>query len=145
MFNELVYFTNIKSLVSSAFKQSTATWLRFPYVTSCGSNAGANVCVFLYCSNLNAVMFDVITFLGGAYNYGAKNGMYTVITTPSVPSTDSRWFDGKFYVLDSLVDSYKANSGWSRAVNSVYPISQLPADHPDCPWLDDLRANGFIS
>ena len=146
-FDELIYFTNITNLNVLAFHNSTVTWLRFPYVTSCSSNSGANSCVFYNCASLNAVMFDKITFLGGSYNYGAKSGMYTVILSDSVPSTNGRWFYGKFYVLDSLVDSYKATTGWTQygeGASRILPISQLPTDHPDCPWLNDLREKGFI-
>ena len=144
-FDELVYFTSLTRLENNAFQSSTVTWLRFPYLEHCGDNSGANACVFLYCNSLNAVMFDKVTYIGGSYNYSAKNGMYTVITTDSVPSTNARWFYGTFYVLDSLVDTYKAASGWSGKASNIKGLSSLATDHPDCPWLNDLRNKGLIS
>lgn len=144
-----LFLTGVSSLREIAFKNtSSMEYARFPYVTSAGSNSGANACIFDGCTSLNAVLFDKITFLGGSYNYGAKSDMYTVILSDSVPSTNGRWFYGKFYVPDSLVGSYKAATGWTQygeGASRILPISQLPTDRPDCPWLDDLRNKGFIS
>lgn len=144
-----LFMTGVTSIGSSAFKNtSSMTYARFPYVTSAGTNGGANVCIFEGCTSLNAVLFDKITFLGGSYNYLAKSGMYTVILSDSVPSTNGRWFNGKFYVLDSLVDSYKATTGWTQygdGASRIKPLSDLPTDHPDCPWIAELREKGFIS
>ena len=137
-------FVGMTGLSSNAFDGSSIEYARFPYVTSCATNGGANYCPFGHCHNIYAVMFDKITFLGGSYNYDSQSGMYTVITTPSVPSTNGRWFYGKFYVLDSLIDEYKATTGWSSNVSKIFPLSQLPTDYPDCPWLQELRGKGLI-
>ena len=139
------YFTGMTGLSSNAFEYSSIEYARFPFVTSCGTNGGANYCIFGSCASICGVMFDKITFIGGSYNYNARSEMYTVITTQSVPSTSGRWFYAKFYVLDNLVDLYKADSGWSRVINNIKPLSQLPTDYPDCPWLDDLREKGLLT
>ena len=142
-FEEMQYFTSVTTLNSNAFKGSTVTDVWFKSITSVSTNGGANVCVFWNCPNAIAVRFDSVTFLGGSYNYN-QNSMYTVITTSEIPSTNARWFYGKFYVKDELVNDYKAASGWSGVASRIYSIHQLPTDHPDCPWLNDLREKGFI-
>lgn len=68
---------------------------------------------------------------------------YFVITTPDVPNASTRWMANIIYVLDDLVDSYKSASQWST--KTIRPISQLPTDYPDCPWLADLREKRLIS
>lgn len=34
--------------------------------------------------------------------------------------------NAKFYVPDSLLDAYKADSGWSPIASLIYPASELP-------------------
>ena len=142
-FEELVYFTSLETLGNGAFHGCSVDYLWFPYAETVSSNSGANASLVWNCPNLVAVRFDSVTTLGGSYNYN-QNSMYTVITTSEIPSTNARWFYGKFYVKDELVNDYKAASGWSGKASSILSIHQLPTDYPDCPWLNDLREKGFI-
>lgn len=140
-FEELVYFTSVASIGQTAFRGSTVTYIWIPYANTIGIGGGANVSVFWDCTHMIAERFDAATTINPLhYNTSIQ---YTVITTSSVPALTTQFVSGKFYVLDSLVSSYQSADRWSS--KTILPISQLPSDYPDCPWLDDLRNKGFIS
>ena len=61
-------------------------------------------------------------------------------TPPSAGGGLGRWY-GTNYVPDVYMNTYQENSVWGSRVRS---LSQLSTDYPDCPWLDDLRQEGFI-
>ena len=138
-----VYLTGVTSLGLgyNAFPNSSIEYGRFPYVTTIGYAGGANATTFGSCLNQIGLWFEAIETVGGL-NYGATT-QYIIVTTDYVPTANSRWLAGKLYVLDNLVNDYKAASNWNT--RTVLPISQLPSDYPNCPWLDDLRNKGFIS
>ena len=141
-FDETVYFTRITSLANNSFRNANKLqYIWFPYATNYGNQGAVNVCLFLGCSSLVCARFDAITDMA-AYNYNYSS-MYTVLTMNSVP-TRGNWFYGRFYVKDELVNDYKSASGWSGSASNIFSLHQLPTDHPDCPWLDDLRQKGLI-
>lgn len=59
---------------------------------------------------------------------------------PSANSGLVRWV-GTNYVPDAYMSTYRENSIWGSRVRS---LSQLETDYPNCPWLDELREEGFI-
>lgn len=65
--------------------------------------------------------------------------MTSVPTISSSITNNGSYFTSKLYVPDSLVSSYQAVLN-----KTILPISQLPTDYPACPWINDLRQNGFI-
>lgn len=145
--NDSLYFTGLTSVSGRTFMESAFTYVRFPYTTTVGYSTGANYAVFYYARQLRAARLDSAETIN-AFNfvYATQNYKYTVITTPSVPtltSSDARAMQKDVYVLDSLVSEYQAANNWTN--RSILPLSQLPTDYPDCPWLDDLRAKGLIS
>ncbi len=161
-FDELKYFTNVKTLYRNAFLSSHVTrvdlsnittsqasifarsYIEYPWmpkVTSLDSGTAAGSGAFYNCKHMVALRVDSITSISSCtYDSTAK---YMVCTTSAVPSSASTRIPSKVYVLDSLVSSYQAASNWGSL--TIRPLSQLPTDYPDCPWLDDLRAKGFIS
>lgn len=146
--NDALYFTGWTSVSGRNFMESALTYVRFPFVTAIGDSTGGNYSVLYYATNVIASRMDSVTDIK-AFNFQASRYAYTVITTSYVPTlhvTDTRNYQGKTYVLDSLVSDYKAASNWSNSTISakIYPLSQLPTDYPNCPWLDDLRTKGLI-
>lgn len=144
--NDSLYFTGLTSVSGRTFMESRFTYVRFPYATTVGNSTSGNYAVFYYARQLRAARLDSAETIN-AFNfvYATQNYKYTVITTSSVPSlagTDARLMQKDIYVLDSLVSSYQADTKWAN--KSILPLSQLPTDYPDCPWLVDLRAKGLI-
>ena len=140
-----VHFTGLTSIANRIFYETYFRYVRLPFASTIGTSTSGNYSVFYYAESLLAVRLDAVTKIM-AFNYMARRYRYTVITTTTVPSlgvSDSRHYNGATYVIDSLVDSYRAATNWSS--KTIRPISQLPTDYPDCPWLDDLREKGFIS
>lgn len=134
-------FSSVAALNSNAFAGSTVEYVWLPYSKTIGTGGGAfSVSVFYNCKSMKALRLDAATSCNSvSYDSTVK---YFVITTPDVPNASTRWMAGIIYVLDDLVDSYKSASMWST--KTIRPISNLPTDYPDCPWLDDLRDKGFI-
>ena len=61
-------------------------------------------------------------------------------TPPTVNNGLTRW-TGRTYVPDAYLETYQNNTTWASQVRS---LSLLETDYPDCPWLDELREEGFI-
>lgn len=134
-------FSSVATINSNAFEESTVEYVWLPYSKTIGTGGGAfSVSVFYNCKSMKALRLDAATSCSSV-SYGST-AKYFVITTPDVPNASTRWMAGIIYVLDDLVDSYKSASMWST--KAIRPISQLPTDYPDCPWLADLRENGLI-
>ena len=138
---ELVHFTSVASVGSSSFTNcSNLKYVWFNVSIVNGGNGAANTCIYTGCSSLIAARYDNLTRIGATtYNSPIK---YAVVTSESVPIAYSRFYESKFYVLDELVDLYKAAEFWKN--KTILSIYQLPTDYPDCPWLDDLREKGLI-
>lgn len=160
------YFTNIKTTSEGAFyncrnlksvglmnltsagyqilRNSGIVYAWMPKVTVGGSNASQGYRAWFYgTTRLIALRFDSMTrheLL--VYDSTCKYAVYTMPAVPTI-STSLAYIPPKIYVPDSLVSEYQATATISS--RTILPISQLPTDHPDCPWLDDLRAKGFIS
>ena len=60
---------------------------------------------------------------------------------PVFESGSNRW-DGRNYVPDVYLSNYQDDSAWSS--KGVRSLSLLETDYPDCPWLGELREEGFI-
>lgn len=134
-------FTSVASIGNYAFaNMAQGIYIRFPYATTIGGGDAANYAVFMN-NYATVVRIDAATRVRSVFN--TTNGHTMVVTTPSVPTATCRFISSTIYVLDELVDSYKAASQWKD--NTIRPISQLPTYMPDCPWLDDLREKGLIS
>ena len=162
-FDEFKHFTSVTSVPNEAFSGSTLasidlanmvsggdrnifsstklTYVWMPKVVTAGSTASqAYRCWFYNVNTLKAVRLDSATTVRMlAYNAGSY---YLVCTMPSVPSGAGSNVTNIIYVPDGMVSEYQASSVWGS--KTIRPLSQLPNDHPDCPWLDDLRAKGFI-
>ena len=139
---ELRYFTSVTLVGTSSFTNcSNLKYVWFSVSSVNGYNGAANTCIYTGCSSLIAARYDNLTRIGATtYNSPIK---YAVVTSESVPVANSRFYESKFYVLDELVDLYKAAEYWKN--KTILSIHQLPTDYPDCPWLDDLREKGLIS
>ena len=133
-------FTSVASIGNYAFaNMAQRIYIRLPYATTIGGGDAANYAVFMN-NYATVVRIDAATRVRSVFS--TTNGHTMVVTTPSVPTATCRFISSTIYVLDELVDSYKAASQWKD--NTIRPISQLPTYMPDCPWLDDLRENGLI-
>lgn len=113
-----------------------------PKVVTAGSTASqAYRCWFYNVSTLKAVRLDSATTVRMlAYNAGSY---YLVCTMSAVPSGSGSNVTNTIYVPDEIVSDYQASSVWGA--KTIRPLSQLSTDHPDCPWLDDLRQKRLIS
>lgn len=115
-----------------------------PKVITGGSTASQGYRAWLYgTSSLVAIRMDAMTVHGKLV--ADSSCKYAVYTMPSVPTISSSltYIPKVIYVPDSLVSAYQSTGTISS--RTILPISQLPTDYPDCPWLDDLREKGFIS
>lgn len=52
--------------------------------------------------------------------------------------------NGRFYVPDESVQLYKISTYWTGVASRIFPMSQLPKDKPECPWLEELIEEGVI-
>lgn len=141
-FNEdSLRFSAISTFGNSGFRESGIVFARFPYSTIISSSGAYSACPFYNCKNLVGLMFESASSIG-VLNYGSTT-KYIVLTMQSVPTLAvGRWLVGKIYVLDGLVEDYKGTTEWSG--RTILPLSQLPTDYPDCPWLQELREKGII-
>ncbi len=164
-FDELNYFTNVKSTSEGAFyncrnlksvgltnltsagyqllRSSGIVYAWMPKVTTGGSTASQGYRAWFYNTrSLIALRFDSMTNHGLlTYDSSCKYAVYTMKSVPTI-SASLAYIPSKIYVPDSLVSEYQATATISS--RTILPISQLPTDYPDCPWLDDLREKGFI-
>ena len=165
-FDELNYFTNATTLPSTCFmncanlhsvglenivtcaqqifRNSGIVYAWMPKVKTGGSTQSQGYTAWFYdTKSLIALRFDSMTIHEKLiYNSSCKYAIYTMSSVPTINENVS-YIPPKIYVPDSLVSEYQATATISS--RTILPISQLPTDHPDCPWLDDLRAKGFIS
>lgn len=84
------------------------------YGIDCTSTAYSQ---FANATNLEEIYFLSPTMVN-AYNFYIFNGATHFV------NGDTR--DGKIYVPDSLVDSYKVDHNWSNWADLIYPLSEAP-------------------
>lgn len=162
-FDELNYFTNVRSLGEYAFSGCSAlrsvglanitsagraafgasglyyAWL--PVISTITFSNSAGNGQFYNTRSLNAIRVDSITSIDGIFYNSTIQ--YIVITTASVPTRQSSTaFPSKVYVLDHLVPLYQVTTNWTN--RTILPLSQLPKDYPNCPWIEDLIEQGFL-
>ena len=132
---------NITSIGRTAFRYAGLYYAWLPKIRTLTFSGSAANGHFANTRSLIALRLDSVTSIAGVFY--SSTIQYIVCTVPTVPTgTTSSAFPSIVYVLDSLVSEYQASSEWS--LRSIRPLSQLPNDYPNCPWLDDLRENGFI-
>ena len=136
-----VDLSNITSLGTGAFQSSGIIYVDAPLVTSV-SQGSASTGWAASTYSLIGCLWRSLNYInvGGMYNSRCNYHIFLMETPPSVNSGLSRW-TGQTYVLDAYLSNYQNNSNWSSKVRS---LSLLETDHPDCPWLDELREEGFI-
>ena len=160
-FEELKYFTAMTNLVGNAFNRCTAleeinldniltsgtlslsaTKLEYAWMPVFeGNGFGVSSSgMFTNCKSLKAIRFDSITQMG-ALSYGST-ATYWVVTTASVPNLVSTRVPSTVYVRDDMVSSFSSSKNWSS--RTVKALSSLETDHPECPWISDLRDKGLI-
>lgn len=149
---DALYFTNcIRTSGYANFKYTSFQYIWFPYITTyVGGGGAAGAGQIGENKSLLAVRWDSIDTFSASYNYGSSvSGIgpnYTVVTTDYyIPITGNRWYYGTFYVRDTLVSDYYGEGKLGNiSTVTIKGLSELPTDHPDCPWIDDLRAKGLI-
>lgn len=163
-FDELNLFTNVKTTSESAFyncrnlksvglmnltsaghqllRASGIIYAWMPKVIYAGSSASQAYRAWFYgCNSIIAVRFDVATSVRMiAYDSSVKYMIFTMSAVPTFVSPN--YLASKLYVPESLVNAYQETLGTKA---TVYPISRVATDYPNCPWLDDLRQKGFIN
>ena len=101
--------------------------LYFPEVTSTGTNPFAYTA-----NNLQKVVFDKITSLGGAALNGFKFDL--IIKTPTmctIGAKPANTFKGRIFVPASLVDTYKSNTYWSVVASKIYALEDYESMGPN--------------
>lgn len=132
----------ITSMGRTVFRYAGLYYAWLPKIKELSFSGSAANGHFANTRSLIALRLDSVTSIAGVFY--SSTIQYMVCTVPTVPTgTTSSAFPSIVYVLDSLVSEYQASSEWS--LRSIRPLSQLPTDYPDCPWLDDLRQKGFVS
>lgn len=123
------------------FSSTKLSYVWMPKVVNTGSSASQAYRSWFYnVKTLKAIRLDSAeTVRMLAYSAG---NYYLVCTMPGVPSGSGANVTNTIYVPEELVSDYQVSSVWGT--KTILPLTQLPTDHPDCPWLDDLRENGFI-
>lgn len=90
---------------------------------------------FISCRKLNKIHLINISVIDTHSFYNCLGLQYVKIESSIVPTLNStNSFEGttcKFYVLDSLVDSYKIATNWSTYADRILPISQFATDFPN--------------
>lgn len=161
-FEELQYFTAVTDLANIAFegcsalelinldniitagsKSLSATKLEYAWMPVFVGNqfGSAENGMFTNCKSLKAIRFDSITKMS-ALSYGST-ATYWVVTTTSVPTLSSKRVPSTVYVRDDMVSSFSSATNWSS--RTVKALSSLETDHPECPWISDLREKGLIT
>ena len=160
-FEELQYFTAVTNLSTGAFGDCTSleiinldniktsgswcfrsTKIEYAWMPVYDGNAisSATSSVFYRCNSLVALRFDAIIRMG-ALTYDSS-ATYWVVTTSSVPTLSSSRVPNTVYVRDDMVSLFSSATNWSS--KTVKGLSTLETDHPDCPWIDDLKQKGLI-
>ena len=144
-FNELNYFTSVKTLDKDAFygayfssiglnnitsvgvgafATSRVTYPWLPKLTTLNYNTVASSGAFYSCRQLKAIRFDSINeVITLSYN---STALYLVITKSTVPTAGSsiagERTPPRIYVLNELVSSYRAASNWSDKTIISYQL-----------------------
>lgn len=135
-----LYFTHVATIGAYAFTNTSRNlYIRIPYATTIGGGDAANYAVFMN-NYATVVRIDAATRVRSVFN--TLNAHTMVITTPTVPTATCRYIYAIIYVLDELVDSYKAATNWKD--RTIRPISQLPTYMPSCPWIEEFKEKGLI-
>ena len=137
-----VSFPNATVINNGAFQSCThLTSVSFPNVTSIGNYA------FVSCIRLTSVSFPNVTSINSYAFNNCKSLIRLVITQTNkvctlsrttafnncyhfLGTTDSEYNpdglkDGRIYVPDKLVDSYKSATNWSAYADIIVPLSTL--------------------
>lgn len=161
-FNELKYFTNatnltnvftactqlkevdlsnVTNLGTGSFQSSGIIYVYAPKARSVNQASGATGwaastrsligCLWKSLSSINS---------GGMYNSTNKYHIFLMQTPPAVTNGLTRW-TGRTYVPNIYLETYQNNTTWASQVRS---LSLLETDYPDCPWLEELREEGYI-
>lgn len=162
-FDELNYFTNVVSTSEGAFYEcrnlktvglmnltsaghqifrgTGIVYAWMPKITYAGTTASQGYRTWFYSTHkmIAARLDSANTVRMFIYESSCQ---YLVCTMSTVPTLFGTYVPPKIYVLDNLVSSYEEADNWNA--KTILPLSQLSTDYPDCPWLDDLRENGFI-
>ena len=99
----------IDTLGNNAFENCTS----LSELTFLGKISGFGSSVFKGCSNLEKIV------LGNTTSVPTLQDTYVFQNTPIASGT------GYIYVLDTLVDSYKSSTNWSKYADQIKPISEL--------------------
>jgi hypothetical protein len=91
--------------------------------------------IFSHCSNLSSVhLYNITTINKWAFDY-CTSLRYIRIDSSAVPTlVDVNAFDQdtcNFYVVDSLVDSYKSATNWSTYASRIFSLTQFSVDFPN--------------
>lgn len=161
-FNELKYFTNVHSINNGFVACTSLTEVDLSNITSLGTGAlQSSGIIYVYAPlvrsasqgsgstgwaastrSLIGCLWKSLTSIsvGGMYNSTNKYHIFLMETPPAAASGLNRW-NGRTYVPDIYMSNYQEDSTWSSLVRS---LSLLETDYPDCPWLDELREEGYI-
>ena len=133
---------NLDNIITAGSKSLSETKLVYAWMpVFVGNQIGsAGNGMFTNCKSLKAIRFDSITKMG-ALDYGST-ATYWVVTTTSVPTLSSTRVPLTVYVRDDMVSSFSSANYWSG--RTVKALSSLETDHPECPWMDELRELGYI-
>ena len=161
-FNELKYFTsatnltnvftactqlkevdlcNVTYLGTGSFQSSGIIYVYAPKARSVNQASGATGWAASTRSLIGCLWKSLTSInTGGMYNSTNKYHIFLMQTPPTVNNGLTRW-TGRTYVPDAYLETYQNNTTWASQVRS---LSLLETDYPDCPWLDELREEGFI-
>lgn len=91
---------------------------------------------FRYCSGLTEIVFEDLLFIGAtAFDACSKleslvikrGKVCTLANVNALTNTPIASGDGYIYVLDNLVDDYKAAENWVKYANQIKPVSEWEA------------------
>lgn len=147
-FMEFELFTNVTSLINSAFFGSSLTGIKFPTTIvsagtdvfrSCGNliqailNEGLVTMSrpFYQCGKLSSLTIpSTVTSLGSEAFYYCSS-LATLVSLPAAPpSVSNQWLRynniAKIYVPDESLEAYMSDSNWGgRYASRIHPMSEL--------------------
>lgn len=130
----------ITSVSKTVFRYAGIYYAWFPKLRTLSYSGSSANGQFANTSKMIAARFDSLESITSSFWNSSIR--YLVCTMDSVPAGTTS-VPPIVYVLDSLVSEYQGASNWSN--KTIRPLSQLPTNEPDCPWLDDLRQKRLIS